>query len=103
MSGRKKILMVVVKESQTWHGSPLYAAFVQRLRAANIAGATAHTGVMGFGAHHRIHHKGLFGIADDRPVTVWAVDEEEKLRQVAHDSAEMLQGALAMLVDAEVL
>ncbi len=103
MSERKKILMAVMKESQTWHGAPLYAAVVQRLRAANVAGATAHTGIMGFGAHHRIHHKGLFGIADDRPVTIFAVDDEEKLRAVVGDIAEMLEGTLAILIDAEVL
>jgi len=103
MSQAKKVLLVVMKESQTWHGSPLYAAFVQRLRAANVAGATAHTGIMGFGAHHRIHHKGLFGIADDRPVTIFAVDDGDRLRQVAEESTDMLQGTLAMLLDVEVL
>ena len=45
--------------------------------------ATATAGIMGFGHHHRIHHKGLFGIADDRPVTVIALDEETTLRTAA--------------------
>jgi PII-like signaling protein len=92
-----------VKESDTWHGSPLYTAFVQRLHAAKVAGATAYTGIMGFGAHHRIHHKGLFGIADDRPVTIFAVDEEDTLRTVLETAGEMLKGSLSLLVDVEMV
>jgi uncharacterized protein len=103
MTGRKKMLLVVVKESDTWHGSPLYTALIQRLHAAKVAGATAHAGIMGFGAHHRIHHKGLFGIADDRPVTIFAVDEEDALRKVLDASGEMLRGALSLLVDVEMV
>lgn len=102
MMERKKLLLVVVKESDTWHGTPWYASFVQRLRAAGVAGATAHAGMMGFGRHHRLHHKGLFGIADDRPVTIFAVDDEAKLRAAVEEAREMLVGALVVLLDAEV-
>ena len=102
MTGPKKLLLVVVKESDTWHGTPLYQAFVQRLRASTVAGATVHAGIMGFGRHHRMHHKGLFGIADDWPVTIFAVDEEAKLRTAVEDAREMLEGSLVLLLDAEV-
>ena len=103
MKGPKKMLTVVVKESDMWHGSPLYVAFVHRLRTAGVAGVTAYAGIMGFGQHHHIHLKGLFGIADDRPVTVFAVDEEHTLRTAVAEAGDMLGGALVFLVDAEAL
>ena len=102
MNSPTKMLVVIVKESDVWHGVPLYTAVVHRLRQAGVAGATVHAGIMGFGKHHRIHHKGLFGIADDRPITVIAVDRDEVLRAAFADATEMLHGALAVLLPAEV-
>jgi uncharacterized protein len=103
MTTATKLLIVIVKETDTWHGSPLYAAIVQRLRQAGVAGATVHAGIMGFGRHDRVHHKGLFGIADDRPVTILVVDREDRLRKGLDQARELLQGALVVLLNAEVL
>ena len=103
MTAARKMLIVIVKEGDVWHGAPLYAGIVQRLRQEGVAGATVHAGIMGFGRHHRIHHKGLFGIADDRPVTIIAIDEESRLRHAAVKAHDMLDGALTILLDAEML
>jgi PII-like signaling protein len=99
----KKMLVVIVKEGDVWHGRPLYPAVVQHLRQAGIAGTTVLAGTMGFGRHHRIHHEGLFGIADDRPITIFAVDDEARLRSAVRDARDMLQGAMTLLLDAEIL
>jgi PII-like signaling protein len=103
MSSAKKLLLIIVKESDTWQGAPLYSAIVQRLRHLDVAGATVHAGMMGFGRHHRIHHKGLFGIADDRPVTIVSVDDEPTLRRALAEMTEMMAGALVLLMDAELI
>jgi PII-like signaling protein len=97
------MLLLFVNEADTWHGRPLYQAIVERLHQLDIAGATAQTGLMGFGHHHRMHHKGLFGIADDRPVTVVVVDEEPKLRAVIPELRQMVREGLIVLLDAEVV
>lgn len=44
---------------------------------------------MGFGHHMRLDHKGLFGIADDRPITIVSIDDEVRLRLVLPDLREM--------------
>ena len=69
----------------------------------NVSGATAHVGVMGFGHHHRMHHKGLFGIADDRPVTVTVVDTEARIRALLPTVRALVPEGLVLLVDAERL
>ncbi|MBS1820082.1 MAG: DUF190 domain-containing protein [Acidobacteria bacterium] len=103
MSGPRKVLLIVVKEGDTWERTPLYVAIVHRLRHAGVAGATVQSGIMGFGRHHRIHHKGLFGVPDDRPTTIMAVDEDEKLRAFVADSRDILKNAMTLMLDAELL
>jgi hypothetical protein len=98
-----KLLLMFVNETDTWHDVPLYHAIVHRLRQLNIAGATAQTGMLGFGHHLRLHHKGLFGISDDRPVTIIAVDEERKIRAVLPELREMVREGLILLLNAELI
>ena len=92
-----------VNETDTWHDAPLYHAIVHRLRQRHIAGATAHAGILGFGHHKRLHHKGLLGISDDRPITIMAVDEEQKIRAVLPELREMVKEGLILLLDAELI
>jgi PII-like signaling protein len=98
-----KLLLIFVNETDTWRETPLYHAIVHRLRQLNIAGATAQTGLLGFGHHLRLHHKGLFGIADDRPVTIIAVDDESKIRAALPPLREMVHEGLILLLDAELV
>ena len=98
-----KLLLMFVNETDRWHDTPLYHALVHRLRQLDIAGATAHAGILGFGHHRRLHHKGLLGISDDRPITVMAVDEEQKLRAVLPEVRDMVKEGLILFLDAELI
>ncbi len=103
MNAPVKVLLVFVNEADQWHHRPLYQALVERLHQLEVAGATAQVGIMGFGHQMRMHHKGLFGIADDRPVTIVAVDNETRLRAVVPELRLMVAEGLMVLLDAEVL
>ena len=103
MTPRVKILLVFVNEADIWHNRPLYQAVVERLHQLGVAGATAQAGLMGFGHHMRMHHKGLFGIADDRPITIVSVDEESRLRAALPDLRVMVREGLIVMLDAEVV
>ena len=98
-----KLLVIFVDETDIWDGVPLYEAIVRRLRQLNIAGATVHVGVMGYGSHMKVHHKGLFGVSDDRPVTISVVDSTEKLRQILPEIRSMVHEGLLILLDAELI
>lgn len=102
---RVKLLLLYVDELDTYGESrtPLYEAIVHRLMQLGVAGATVHTGIMGYGSHHRLHRKGLFGISDDRPVTISVLDEEARLRAALPEITAMLRKGMAVLVDAEVV
>ena len=97
-----KLLLVFVKETDMWEEAPLYRAIVHKLRQLDVAGATAQVGLTGFGRHHRVHHKGLFGIADDRPITIVAADSEAKLRSAVVELEPLLRDSVFFLLDAEL-
>jgi PII-like signaling protein len=69
---------------------PLYHAVMGLLRARLIAGATVMKGVMSYG-HTRLIHTTLNEITmENLPVMIEAIDEREKIEQVAPLVAEML-------------
>ncbi len=103
MTTHAKLLLVFVDETELWQEIPLYEAVVRRLVQLGLRGATVYEGIMGFGRHQRMHHKGLFGISDDRPITIVVVDEEEKIRPAIPEIRAMAGEALLVLLDAELL
>ncbi len=103
MTAPVKMLIVFLNEVDRLGDEPLYEILMRRLRKREVAGATAHHGIMGFGHHHRMHHKGLFGISDDRPITITVVDREEKLRALLPEIRSLVVEGLILLVDAEMI
>jgi len=101
MTGLVKMLVVFMNEVDRVGDEPLYEVVMRRLRKRDIAGATALHGVMGFGQHHRLHHKGLFGIADDRPITITIVDTEARLRALLPELRSLVPAAPMLMLDAE--
>jgi len=100
-----KLLLVYIDETDTWSEArvPLYEAIVQMLFDHKIAGATVHSGVVGFGVARRLHKRRLFGVTDKKPLTISVVENEQKLRQLLPRLKTMVREGLIVLVDAEVL
>ncbi len=95
------MLVIFVNESDLWRDAPLYEVIVHRLKELGVAGATAHAGLIGFGHHHFVHHKGLFGMSIDRPVTIIAVDTHTKIRAIIPDVRTLVREGLVLMVNAE--
>lgn len=99
-----KLLLIFIDRTDTWQNGPLYEAIVRLLEQRGIAGATVLSGIMGYGAHRRIHQKGLLGVSDDKPITIAVVDNEEKLRAVLPEIRPMIrEGLVGLLSDFEVI
>lgn len=103
MPTAQKMLLIFIAETDMWQDVHLYAAIVTKLERQGIAGATVNLGLMGYGRHRRIHRKGLFGMSDDKPVTIMAVDTEDKLRAALPSIIPMVREGLILLQDAEVI
>ncbi|RMF87518.1 MAG: DUF190 domain-containing protein [Nitrospirae bacterium] len=103
LTGKAKILRVIVSEEDEWEGEPLYEAICKRLVAMDVAGATVYKAVAGYGPHRRFHKIRLLARDKELPVQVTVVDTEEKIREVLPVLDEMVHEGLVVLSDAEVI
>jgi PII-like signaling protein len=97
-----KTLQIFIEDTDKWKGEPLSEALVRLLKKRNIAGATVWNGVMGYGYAGRIHKKGLFGVTDEKPVVIVAIDSEAKIRAVLPEILPMIKDGVLTLSDSEV-
>lgn len=96
-------LTIYVNEADQLGDLPLHEVVVRRLLAFEIAGATVTHGIMGYGHHGRLHRKRLFGVSDDRPIVITAVDEESRIRPILQDLQAVVVEGLITLHPVEVL
>jgi len=76
------LLRVFIGESDNHKGKPLYEQIVLKARELNLAGATVFRGIMGFGAHSRMHTAKILRLSEDLPVVIELVDTEENLNKL---------------------
>ena len=98
-----KQLLILIGQTDTWHERPLYEAIVATLEKEGLAGVSVLGGMMGYGAHRRIHRKGLFGVSDDKPVAIVAIDNEAKIRAGAEAIRHMVREGLIAVSSVEVI
>ncbi|HWQ70146.1 MAG TPA: DUF190 domain-containing protein [Patescibacteria group bacterium] len=73
------LLRIFVGESDRHSGKPLYEWVVLKAREQGLAGATVLRGLMGYGAHSRLHTFKIERLSLDLPVVVEIVDSREKI------------------------
>jgi len=99
---KKKCLMIFIEDTDTWKGEKLYAAIVRLLHKRGLDGATALSGITGFGAAGQIHRKGLFGVSDEKPIIIVAIDSEAKIQEAVQAVAPLVKEGLICTYDTEV-
>ncbi len=97
------LLRVFIDESDRWHGRSLYEALVHEAKRQGLAGATVFQGIMGFGAHSRVHMARLVDISPDLPILVEFIDEEAKIQAFLATVHEMVHEGLVTLERVDVL
>lgn len=102
--GKAKSLQIHIGEDDTWEGAPLHEAIVLRARQLDIAGVTVYRGILGYGAHKRIHKHKTLALSHDDPVMIMVVDEEEKIKTLLASLETMVRGGcLITLSDVTVV
>ena len=99
---KKKCLMIFIEDTDTWKGQPLYEVIVRLMHKRGLDGATAVSGITGFGVGGRIHGKGLFGVSDEKPIIIVAVDSEAKVKEAIDAVAPLVKDGLICTYDTEV-
>jgi PII-like signaling protein len=76
-----ELLRIFLGESDRHHGRPLYEVVVEEARRRGLAGATVLRGILGFGAHSRIHTAKLLRLSEDLPMVIEIVDRPERVSE----------------------
>jgi uncharacterized protein len=75
------LLRIFIGESDKHGGKLLYEWLVLKAREEGLAGATVLRGLMGFGAHSRLHTFKIERLSQDLPIIVEIVDTEERMEK----------------------
>ena len=96
------LLRIFLGESDRHSGRPLHEWIVLKAREQGLAGATVLRGMMGYGAHSRLHTSKIERLSLDLPIVVEIVDVREKVEAfLALIDGDIAEG-LATLEKAEV-
>jgi len=103
MRGNALRLTVFIGEDDRWEHTPLHHEIVTRARTAGLAGATVLRGCEGYGASSLVHTDRLLDLADNLPIAVVIVDEEDRVRDFLPQLDEVVGEGLVILDEVEVL
>ncbi len=98
-----ELLRIFIGENDKYHGRPLYEAIVDRAREKGLAGATVLRGLLGFGAHHRMHSHKILRISEDLPIVIEIVDMPERIAQLIPILDEMIEEGYVTLEKVRVI
>ena len=90
LEGEGELLRIYIGESDHWHGRPLYEAIVQLARERGLAGATVLRGLMGFGAHSRLHTAKVLRLSEDLPIVIEIADRADRIAGILPELDRMM-------------
>jgi len=96
------LLRIFIGESDRHDGKLLYEWIVLRAREEGLAGATVMRGMMGFGAHSRMHTFKIERLSQDLPIIVEIVDTREKLEKFLSLIDNEIEEGMATLEKAQI-
>jgi PII-like signaling protein len=103
MEGKAKMMRIYIGELDRWKDKPLYQALVEAMRANDIAGVTVYRGILGYGAHRRMHKDKPLHLSRDCSIMLSAVDSEEKLRAFLPLVDQMVEEGLVVFSDVDII
>lgn len=97
------LLRIFVGENDTFQGKAMYEQIVLKARQLNMAGATVLKGLMGFGAHSRMHTAKLLRLSEDLPVVIEIIDTEERINTLFSFLDEVVKEGLITLEKVRII
>jgi PII-like signaling protein len=103
IEGKARMMRIYIGESDQWQGNPLYEALVTAMRANDLAGVTVYRGILGYGAHRRVHREKPFHLSSDASIMLSVIDLETKLKEFLPVVEQMVGEGLVVLSDVEII
>ena len=97
------LLRIFIGELDHYKGKPLYEQIVFKARELNLAGVTVIRGLMGFGAHSRLHTATLLRLSEDLPIIIEIVDTEENINKIIPFLDEVVKEGLITMEKVRVI
>ena len=97
-----QLLRIFIGESDKYDKQPLYEWIVLQARKFGLAGATVFRGLVGFGAHSRVHTAKILRLSSDLPIVIEIVDTSEKIEQFMPIIDDAIKEGLATLEKATI-
>jgi PII-like signaling protein len=103
IEGKGKMMRIYIGEADRWKDKPLHTALVEAMRANDIAGVTVYRGILGYGAHRRIHKDKALHLSHDSSIMLSVIDTEQKLESFLPLVGQMVEEGLVVLSDVDVV
>jgi len=103
MVGEGKVLKIYIGENDMLEGEPLYRALIKKFKEMGLAGATAISGIEGFGLNSRIKNSHIWQLSEDLPIMIEVVDKSEKIDNIIPTVQEMVKEGLVTVEKVEIL
>ena len=73
------------------------------MRANDLAGVTVYRGILGYGAHRRVHTDKPLRLSRDASIMLSTIDTEDKLRAFLPLVEQMVEEGLVVLSDVDII
>lgn len=103
IEGKAQMMRIFLSEEDRWKNKPLYEALVEAMRANDIAGVTVYRGILGYGAHRRMHKDKPLLSSHHGSVMLSAIDTAEKLRTILPLVEQMVEEGLVVFSDVDII
>ena len=98
-----ELLRIFIGEADKFEGKPLYEVIANLAHQKGMAGVTVIRGLMGFGAHSRMHTAKILRLSEDLPIIIEIVDEPEKIEALLPELDKMISEGLVTLEKIRVI
>jgi PII-like signaling protein len=103
IEGKAKMMRIFIGESDQWKDKPLFEGLVRAMRSHDLAGVTVYRGILGYGAHRRVHKDKPLRLSRDGSIMLSVVDTEEKLQSFLPIVDQMVAEGLVVLSDVDIV
>jgi len=103
IEGKAQMMRIFLSEEDRWKNKPLYEALVEAMRANDIAGVTVYRGILGYGAHRRMHKDKPLLSSHHGSVMLSAIDTADKLRAMLPLVEQMVEEGLVVFSDVDII
>jgi PII-like signaling protein len=103
IEGKAQMMRSFLSEEDRWKNKPLHEALVEAMRANDIAGVTVYRGILGYGAHRRVHKDKPLLASHHGSVMLSAIDTAEKLKAFLPLVEQMVEEGLVVFSDVDII